>query len=117
DTLELGRFITPYSGDGWPRISAGWKQRYTFDVTDMYNQLKDSATVRIGYSGYSWGFTGNIKFEFIEGTPPRDVLGAERLWGRSYPYGKTPSINDLIDAKNRTAPANTQFAELAFTVS
>lgn len=117
DTLELGRFITPYSGDGWPRISAGWKQRYTFDVTDMYNQLKDSATVRIGYSGYSWGFTGNIKFEFIEGTPPRDVLGAERLWGRSYPYGKTPSINDLIDAKNLTAPANTQFAELAFTVS
>lgn len=117
DTLELGRFITPYSGDGSPRIISGWKQRYTFDVTDFYHQLKDSATVRINYSGYSWGFTGNIKFAFIEGTPPRDVIAVERLWGKSYPYGKTPSINDRIDMRSLTAPANTQFTEFGFTVS
>lgn len=117
DTLELGRFITPYSGDGSPRIVSGWKQRYTFDVTDFYNQLKDSATVRINYSGYSWGFTGDIQFAFIEGTPPRNVLAVEKLWGKSYPYGKSPSINDRIDVKSLTAPANTQFAELGFTVS
>lgn len=118
DTLELGRLITPYAGDGWPRTGVNWTNRYVYDVTDFYNILKDSATVRISYSGYSWGFTGNIKFEFVEGTPARNVLGIDRLWSGSYAFG---SASDPIDTKitsmNLTAPASTQFSELKFTVS
>lgn len=117
DTVELGRLISPYAGDGWPRTSVTWKQRYEFDVTDFYTLLKDSATVRIHYSGYSWGFTGNIRFDFIEGTPPRSVVGVERLWKGSHAFGKALSINDRIASMNRTAPAGTQFTELGLTIS
>lgn len=117
DTIELGRLISPYAGDGWPRTSTSWKQRYEFDVTDFYPLLKDSATIRIHYSGYSWGFTGNVKFDFIEGTRPRDVISVERLWGASYPFGKTLSINDRIASVNKTAPSGTQFAEFGVTIS
>lgn len=117
DTVELGRFISPYANANYPRTPWSWTQRYVYDVTDFYTLLKDSATVRIQYSGYSWGFTGDINFEFIEGTPPRNVLGVERLWGGSFPYGKTPSINDRLASMNKTAPANTKYTELGFTVS
>jgi hypothetical protein len=39
------------------------------------------------YSGYSWGFTGDVKFAFIEGTPERNVLGYNKLWNGTYTYG------------------------------
>lgn len=117
DTVELGRYITPYANAGSPRTPWSWTQRYVFDVTDFYTLLKDSATVRIHYSGYSWGFTGDIHFDFIEGTPPRDVLGVENVWKGSYAYGKTPSINDRIASHNTTAPTGTQSTELKLIIS
>lgn len=117
DTLELGRLISPYAGDGQPRTSVNWKQRYEFDVTDFYPLLKDSATVRIHYSGYSWGFTGNIRFDFIEGTPPRNVLGIDKLWHGAYEYGATSPIDDKVTAYTRTAPANTQFTDMKFIIT
>lgn len=121
DTLEIARMITPYANASYARTPWTWKQRYVYDVTDFYNQLKDSATVRINYSGYSGGFTGNIRFDMIEGTPPRNVLGVDRLWNTSSRFGDTSAsatkIEDRIDTKTLTAPANTQFAEMMFTVS
>src|SRR5690606_16326991 len=120
DTLEMGRFITPYARQTAPRTPTTWKQRYEFDVTDFYNQLKDSATVRIFYSGYSWGFTGNVRFDYIEGTPPRNVIDIERVWGSGSRFGDTSAaqfIENKIDTKSLTAPANTQFSELLFTIT
>lgn len=120
DTVEIGKFITPYANANYPRTPWAWKQRYVFDVTDFYPLLKDSATVRVNYSGYSWGFTGDIKFEFIEGTPPRNVIGVDRIWGGSSRYGDTSqatSIEDRVAEQSLTAPAQTQFSELRFTVS
>ncbi len=120
DTMELGRFISPYANAGSPRTPWTWKQRYEFDVTDFYNELKDSATVRINYSGYSWGFTGNVKFAMIEGTPPRNVLGVQKAWGLSSRYGDTSAaqfIENKIDTKTFTPPAGTQFTDLKFTIS
>jgi hypothetical protein len=116
DTLELGRLITPY-GNG-ARMVAGWKQRYMFDVTDFYPVLTDTAAVRIHYSGYSWGFTGNIKFAFIEGTPPRNVLDIERLWKGSVAYGNASNpTTTQIPEMNKTAPVNTQHTEMKFTIT
>ncbi|MEZ5015974.1 MAG: peptide-N-glycosidase F-related protein [Flavipsychrobacter sp.] len=122
DTLELGRYITPYSGDGVPRIGSGaavenWKQRYTFDVTDFYNVLKDTAAIRVHYSGYSWGFTANVKFAFIEGTPARNVLGMDKMWAKSYAYHTGNPIDNNVTSLNKTSPAGTQAAELKFTIS
>ena len=118
DTLELSRFITPFANAGWPRFPSTWKQPYVYDVTDFYPLLKDSATVRILYSGYSGGFTANVKFAFIEGVPERNVYGIAPLWRGGFNYGDTSDpINKHIPARLLTAPSNTNSAELKFTVT
>lgn len=117
DTVELGRLITPYANAGSARTPWTWRERYEFDVTDYYTLLKDSATVRIGYSGYSWGFTANIKFAFIEGTPTRNVLGIDRLWHGYFGYGGSTPIDNKIAQLTKTAPVSTQFAEMKFIVT
>jgi hypothetical protein len=118
DTVELSRFITPFANTGVPRFPATWKQRYIYDVTDFYTLLKDSANIRIFYSGYSGGFTANIKFAFIEGTPERNVLGVDPVWRGAFNYGNTADpIDNHLPAKIYTVPANTQSSELKFTVT
>lgn len=117
DTLELARLISPYANASNARTPWTWKQHYIFDVTDYYPLLKDTATVRILYSGYSGGFTANVKFTFIEGTPERNVLGIQRLWHGSPGYGGTTSIDSSFTTKNLTAPSGTQNAALKFLVT
>lgn len=117
DTLEIGRYITPYANASYARTPWTMKQPYTWDVTDFYNQLKDSATVRVHYSGYSWGFTANVKFAFIEGTPPRNVLGIDKMWAKSYAYHTGNPIDNNVTTLSKTSPAGTQAAELKFTIS
>ncbi len=116
DTFELGRFITPYAKGA--RMPASWKGVYKFDVTDYYPLLKNNATVRVHYSGYSGGFTADVKFAFIEGTPPRNVLGHDRVWKGSYNYGHgSVAINDALNNVSLTAPPNTVSAEAKFTIT
>jgi hypothetical protein len=117
DTLEISRLITPYANASAARTPWTWKERYVFDVTDYYTKLKDSATLRIFYSGYSWGFNANVKFAFIEGTPERNVLGVDRLWHGSWGFGGSTSIDANMPAMNKTAPANTQAAEMKFRIT
>ena len=122
DTLELGRFITPYANNGAPRTPWTWQQHYVYDVTDYAYLLHGSASMRILFSGYSGGFTANIRFAFIEGTPDRDVIAIKRLWRGTYGYGDTThhdsnDINTHFLAMPETAPALTQTADLKFTVT
>ncbi|NDC42118.1 MAG: hypothetical protein EBZ77_11305, partial [Chitinophagia bacterium] len=117
DTMELGRLITPYANSAAPRTPLTWTQRYVYDVTDYASKLRGSATMRILFSGYSGGFTGNIKFAFIEGTPDRNVLAIRKLWNGSYAYGDTShsdsfNINTHFAPTNQTAPTGTQTAVL-----
>lgn len=118
DTFELGRLITPYANASAPRTPWGWTQRYIFDVTDYYPILKNSAVMRVFYSGYSTGFTGNIRFAFVEGTRERDVLGVSRVWhgGFDYGHGSVP-INTALAPLSKTAPAGTQSTELKFIIT
>lgn len=109
DTFELSRLITPYANASYPRTPWGWKQRYYFDVTDFYPVLKNAATIRLSYHNYSGGFTGNIRFAFIEGTPPRNVTGIKRLWHGAFPFGNSANpIENYLPATNVAAQANTQ---------
>ncbi|MCS3799635.1 peptide-N-glycosidase F-related protein [Niastella sp. OAS944] len=118
DTFELSRLITPYANASYPRTPWSWKQRYYFDVTDYYPVLKNAATIRLSYHNYSGGFTGNIRFAFIEGIPPRNVTGIKRLWHGAFPFGNTADpIENHLPATNVMAPANTQQAEMNFTVT
>lgn len=121
DTVELSRYITPYANAGYARTPWNWKQRYEFDVTDFYNQLKDTATVRVHYSGYSWGFTGDVKFDMIEGTPPRNVIKMDNAWQTSSRFGDTsasaPKIEERVDEITLTAPTGTISADLRLIIS
>ena len=118
DTIELSRFITPFATTGTPRFTAAWKQVYIYNVTDFYNLLQDSATIRILYSGYSGGFTANVKFAFIEGVPERNVYGVTPLWKGAYNYGNSADpISNHLPTLPATAPANTQTSELKLTVT
>lgn len=120
DTMELGRLITPYANAGAPRTPWAWTQRYVYDVTDYVSKLQGSASMRIFFSGYSGGFTANIKFAFIEGTPDRNVLSIERLWHGSWSYANTDvgtGINAHFPAVSKTTPTGTDMATLKFTVT
>ncbi|HET8574361.1 MAG TPA: peptide-N-glycosidase F-related protein [Edaphocola sp.] len=118
DTVELGRFITPFATSGWSRFGNSWQQPYVFDVTDFYPLLKDTAGVRIHYSGYSGGFTADVKFAFIEGTPDREVTGIAPLYDFSHSYGDSSApINNYFPTKTETAPAGTQSATLKYIVT
>ena len=117
DTFELGRLITPYANSGAPRTPLTWQQHYIFDITDYATKLHGSAVMRILYSGYSGGFTGNIKFAFIEGTPERNVIDIKRPWYGSFGFGGTTSINTHFPAVTETAPTGTVSAEMKFTVT
>lgn len=118
DTMELSRFITPYATSGWSRFGSSWKQPYVFDVTDFYPLLKDTAAIRIHYSGYSGGFTADVKFAFIEGVPDRNVTGIQELYDFSHSYGNAADpLNDHFSTLTETAPAGTESATLKYLVT
>ncbi|RYD51693.1 MAG: T9SS type A sorting domain-containing protein [Sphingobacteriales bacterium] len=118
DTIELSRFITPYANTGVWRFPTNWTHRYVFDVTDYAPMLRGSTTFRIFYSGYSWGFTGDVKFSFIEGTPERTVLGVSKLWTASRTYGNSADpINNYLTPQTRTAPSGTQSAAMKVLIT
>ncbi len=95
----LANVITPYGtymqagnsqGSGF---SPNWVQRYTYDVTDFAHLLVDSVKMRAFYGGWSTGFNVTLNFEFIEGTPPREVVDIHNLWSGSDSYS---NLNDVL---------------------
>lgn len=118
DTLELGRFITPYANSGWSRFGPNWKQPYVFDVTDFYPLLQGQNTIRIRYSGYSGGFTAKVNFTFIEGTPPRPILGIKEVYQLSETYGDSSDpYNNHLPTFTDTPPAGTVSARMKVLVT
>ena len=73
DRVELARYITPY-GINLTLGPDGWA--WVFDVTDYAPLLKDSVELQCG----NWQELLDLKFAFIEGTPPRDVKNVEAFW-------------------------------------
>lgn len=88
--IELVRIITPYAGDK----TADWEHTWTIDVTDYVELLKGERRIHAQYSGYQDGFTVSVRFDMIEGTPPRDVVGFDQLYHGAFPYGYA---NDPIE--------------------
>src|SRR5207249_3388371 len=70
------------------------------------------------YSGYSGGFTANVKFAFIEGTPARNVLNLKHLWNNYYTYGNSADpISNHVLPYSLTVPDSAKFSEMKFTVT
>jgi len=92
----LANVITPYGtymqDSGSNGFSPNWVQRYTYDVTDFAPLLKDSVLIRAFYGGWSTGFNVTLNFEFIEGTPPRNVLDIKNLWSGSNSYADIQNL-------------------------
>lgn len=118
DTVELSRLITPFANTGWSRFGSAWQQPYVFDVTDFASLLKNSATSRIFYSGYSGGFTANVRYAFIEGVPDHNVTGIQKLYDGGFDYGNTANpINSHLPLVTQTAPTGTQSAAVKLLIT
>lgn len=77
DRYELGRYITPY-GIGLTLDDDGWT--WVFDVTDYAPLLQGEVELEAG----NWQELLDLKFVFIEGTPPREVKRVEAFWKGQY---------------------------------
>ena len=80
--FELGSFITPYG----KRLVMGGEKGWTwvYDVTDYAPLLKGDVDLKSGNNQELF----DMKFIFIEGTPPRNVLSVENIYPQGlYKYG------------------------------
>jgi len=119
ERFELGRMITPYAGymaRGTNGFDNDWEHRYVYDVTDYAMLLQDSVEFEIFYQGWSSGFSADLQFEMIEGTPPREVVAIENLYT---PGGYRYIVADTFEAKymppkDIAVPAGTEGTVLHF---
>ncbi|NLO20041.1 MAG: hypothetical protein GX121_09270 [Ignavibacteria bacterium] len=107
--FELGRFITPYSGN----LTSTWSRTYRFDITDFAPLLIDSAKVDVFYDGWSDGFTATLDFIFVKGTAARKAFKVEKLVYGNFEYGNAEKpIGSLIGEKTISIDENTKNAAL-----
>ncbi len=87
--IEIMSFVTPYGIN----LDLGPNGKtWTFDMTDYLPIFKDSKRMTIERGG-QWMEDMDIRFMFIVGTPPRDVMDISQIWRpESRPY--TQIINN-----------------------
>ncbi len=74
--FELMSFVTPYGIN----LDLGIEGKtWSFDVTEFGPILKGSKRIFLNRGG-QWQEDMDIRFEFIEGTPTRDVINITQLW-------------------------------------
>ena len=90
---EIGRFITPY-GIGLDLGDEG--TTWIYDVTDYAWLLHDSVDLNSGNNQELI----DLKFVMIEGTPARDMVQFDRIWGErgSHSYTNLDDDNDFSAA-------------------
>lgn len=100
DLVELGRFITPY-GIGLDLGSNGFT--WIYDVTDYAPYLHDQVTISAGNQQELI----DLKFLFIRGTPPRDVVKVDHVWPSSgnYSYRSLAENNAVTEQAVKLDPA------------
>lgn len=86
ERYEIGRFITPY-GIGFDLGPQGFT--YVYDVTDYQSLLQGEVDLEC----HNTQELIDIQFAFVKGTPPRDVIGVQKLWNGKASY-KYQSLDD-----------------------
>jgi len=73
---QIMSFVTPYGA----YLDMGMEGKtWIFDVTDFSPILKEGKRITVSGGG-QWQEDMDIKFHFIVGTPPRDVIDMQQLW-------------------------------------
>lgn len=88
DPFEIGRFITPY-GIGFDLGPNGFT--YVYDVTD-YQQLLMG---QVDFAAHNTQELIDVQFRFIKGTPPRDIISVEKIWGNHGSHTYADLDNDV----------------------
>lgn len=121
EDMELGRVITPYGtymANNSSGYSNAWKHRYYFDVTDYVHLLQDTCMIRAFYGGYSSGFSVTLRFDFIEGTPAREVLSIQNIYKGSSDYSNSNNFEaTYFNQKTVYAPSNAVSARIFSTIT
>jgi hypothetical protein len=95
ERFELGRYITPYGNN----LSLGNGWTWIYDFTDYASLLHDSVRLSAG----NWQELMDMKFAFIEGIPPRDILGIYNVYTGNHGYADSTQHN-LPPVKIRMQP-------------
>lgn len=106
DRYEIGRFITPY-GFGLD-LHDGFT--WVYDVSDYEPLLHDSVHLSAG----NWQELLDIKFEYITGTPARNVYSVENVWNGD--FGLT-TFDQRVTAKTMLMNPQAQEYRLKTTAS
>ena len=86
DIHQIQNYVTPY-GIGLSLGSSGF--RWVYDVTDYLSLFKDTLEISAGNQQELI----DLKFVFIHGTSPRDVLDFKTIWRGD--YGHANIANDI----------------------
>ncbi|MAU36126.1 MAG: hypothetical protein CMD14_01995 [Flavobacteriales bacterium] len=114
ENYELARVITPYGS----MLSNNWEFTSIFDITDFAPILKDSVEIRCHYSGWSSGFSATLDFEFIKGTPPRDVIQINNVYNGGYSYVSSSDFeNNKLTPQNIHIKQNSKAAMVKMTAT
>ena len=103
DVWEIARYITPY-GINFSLGSEGFL--WVYDVTDYAPFLKGDVRIQ----AHNNQELIDLKFLFIEGTPPRDVVSIDRVWEplRSYKYSAMDNNTVMYDTLHTLKPETKQ---------
>lgn len=100
--LQIMSFVTPY-GIGLNLGPEG--KTWTFDMTDFTPIMKGDKRMFLTFGG-QWQEEMDIKFLFIVGTPPADVLDINNIWKTERSSTYTNINNDVVfPPRNLTLPS------------
>lgn len=112
---EIMRYISPYGNT----LNLGSGFTWTVDVTDFAPLLHDSVYID-AYMRNPWDPNVmqedlELTFDFITGTPPRDVISIQPLWDGNPQYGQPKSIEEFLVPKKGYIPPTAKGAKLRIT--
>ncbi|MFV0553113.1 MAG: peptide-N-glycosidase F-related protein [Mangrovibacterium sp.] len=109
---EIGRVITPYGR----QYGKGWEFRWSIDVTDYSEILRDSVEIEYVHSGYEstdLGWAVSIDFDIYYGTPHIEQIGVEKLWYGNFVYGDPSNpLNEQVPAFDFNLPTGADIARV-----
>jgi Concanavalin A-like lectin/glucanases superfamily/Peptide-N-glycosidase F, C terminal/Secretion system C-terminal sorting domain len=111
--LELMSFVTPY-GKGLDLGMAG--KMWQYDVTDFEPVLHGNKYINIEKGG-EWQEDLDIKFLFIKGTPPREVLSMQQIWPVTADAYSQILNNNRYESRNVTLRPDATYFKVRSTIS